>query len=163
MCSMPHAVSCWPELMSRLSYSCSKQTSYPISMNVTDIIRHQKSLWIASSTAVLKMLTLLWHDAQIATVMQIAHIAYAGMTKSSINTEIQTNFAGDNHTSCDSAAYGFSCTCVLNWVMTDDLVVPMWALWDVHLYMVILVLTHNSHCLSTNSADATGFTAATSI
>ncbi|DBB15410.1 TPA: hypothetical protein ACH3X3_003641 [Trebouxia sp. C0006] len=89
----------------------------PVTYIVTDVsmtIAIVKSLWIASSIAVLKTLTLLWHDAQIATVMQIAHIAYAGMTKSSINTEIQTNFAGDNHTSCDSAAYGFSCTCVLN-------------------------------------------------
>jgi len=55
-------------------------------MSLTDIIQHQSSLLFAGSTAAQKTLALLWQHTQIATAMQIAHIAYAGMTKLSANT-----------------------------------------------------------------------------
>ena len=80
---------------------------YPVSMVLTDVFLRQKSLRFAGSTAAQKMYTLLQQHTQIAAVMQIAHIAYAGMTKPPINTKFQTKLAADNHTSCVSAAILF--------------------------------------------------------
>ena len=94
-------------LLSRLSYSCNKQISYPNSISLTDIFLRQTSLQFAGSPAAQKMGTLLWQHTQIATAMQISHIAYAGMTKLSTNTKFQTKLAADNHTSCVSAAILF--------------------------------------------------------
>lgn len=118
------------------------------------------SLRFAGSTAAQKMRTLLWQHTQTAAAMQIAHIAYAGMTKPSTNSKFQTKFAADNHmhTSCVSAAYYD-----LNWAMIDNLVTPMWASWDsASLHGLFGSHTHQSMCFK-NSADTTSDTAAETI